>query len=255
MIESSSYLIKNKYFCFIKENTIKVTLKNSNKNNSDSIVNTSGCFQSLDAKDLGFLNENKTQITYLRGETIFKQGAFAPHVLYVNSGLIRVYLQTGSSRQINIRLVRRGNFIVFSSVFDENIYTYSAAALKDSNICMIDKEALKQLLLKNPEFAMRITSRNYQNESRYLEIITNISYKQMRGKLASALLYLSADEFSGEDIYQYLTRQDIADFASITVESAIKFIKEFEKEGILFLDGKKIVIQDKGALAEINLRG
>jgi len=230
-------------------------LKNSNKNNSDSIINTSGCFQTLDSKDLEFLNNNKTQITYLKGETIFKQGAFAPHVLYVNSGLIRVYLQTGSSKQINIRLVNRGNFIVFSSIFDENIYTYSAAALKDSTICMIDKEALKQLLLKNPEFAMRITSKNYQNESRYLEIITNVSYKQMRGKLASALLYLSADKFSGEDIYQYLTRQDIADFASITVESAIKFIKEFEKEGILFLDGKKITIRNIEALAEINLRG
>ncbi len=230
-------------------------MKNSNNNNSDTIENTSGCFQSLDSKDLEFLNNNKTQITYLKGETLFKQGAFAPHVLYVNNGLIRVYLQTGSSRQINIRIVKRGDFIVFSSVFDENIYTYSAVALKDSNICMIDKEALRQLLLKNPEFAMRITSRNYQNESRYLEIITNVSYKQMRGKLASALMYLSADEFVGEDIYQYLTRQDIADFASITVESAIKFVKEFEKEGILFLDGKKITIQNKEALAEINLRG
>lgn len=230
-------------------------MNNPNKNNLDSIVNTSGCFQSLDSKDLEFLNNNKTQIIYLRGETIFKQGAFAPHVLYVNNGLIRVYLQTGRSRQINIRLAKQGDFIVFSSIFDENIYTYSAVALKDSNICMIDKDALRKLLLKNPEFAMRITSKNYQDESRYLEVISNISYKQMRGKLASALMYLSADKFSGEDIYQYLTRQDIADFASITVESAIKFIKEFEKEGVLFLDGKKIVIQNKTALAEINLRG
>jgi CRP/FNR family transcriptional regulator len=230
-------------------------LKNLSKNNTDTIENTSDCFQSLDSKELGFLNKHKTQITYLRGETIFKQGAFAPHVLHVNKGLIRIYLQTGSSRQINIRIAKQGDFIVFSSIFDENIYTYSAVALKDSVICMIDKKALKQLLMKNPEFAMRITSKNYQDESRYLEIIANISYKQMRGKLASALLYLSADELSDEDIYQYLTRQDIADFASITVESAIKFIKEFEKEGILQLDGKKITIQNKEALAEINLRG
>ena len=230
-------------------------MNNSNKNNSDSIENTSGCFQYLDSNDLEFLNKNKTQINYLRGETVFKQGAFASHVLFVNNGLIRVYLQTGSIKQLNIRLAKRGDFVVFSSIFDENIYTYSAVAIKDSTICMINKEALKQLLLKNPEFAMRVTSRNFQNESRYLEIITNISYKQMRGKLASALMYLSSEEFSEENIYQYLTRQDIADFASITVESAIKFIKEFEKEGILTLDGKKIRIKNKAALAEINMRG
>lgn len=230
-------------------------MENSNKNKVDSIESMSGCFQSLDSKKLDLINNKKTQITYLKGETIFKQGAFAPHVLYVNQGLIRIYLQTGSNKQINIRLAKHGDFIIFSSIFDENIYNYSAVALKDSNVCMIDKEALKQLLLENPDFAMCLTSRNFQNESRYLEIITNLSYKQMRGKLASALLYLSADEFADEDIYQYLTRQDIADFASITVESAIKFIKEFEKEGIIILDGKKIRIKNKKMLEEINLRG
>lgn len=222
---------------------------------TDRIESTSECFRALEPKDLEFLNEKKTQITYLKGETVFKQGAFAPHVLHVNSGLIRIYLQTGSNKQINIRLAKQGDFIAYSSIFDGNVYTYSAVALKDSTICMIDKEALRQLLLENPHFAMQITSKNYRDESRYLDIISNLSYKQMRGKLASALLYLSSDDFVNEDIYHNLSRQDIADFASITVESAIKFIKEFEKEGIINLDGKNIVIQDKKALTEINVRG
>jgi len=41
-----------------------------------------------------------------------------------------------------------------------------------------------------------------------------------------------------------LTRQDIADFASISTESAIKFLKEFETEGMLKLEGKDIKILD-----------
>ena len=77
----------------------------------------------------------------------------------------------------------------------------------------------------------------------------------MRGKLASALLYLSSEEFLEEDVFQYLTRQDIADFASITIESAVKFIKEFEKEGILKLMGKDLKITDKHMLEEIARRG
>lgn len=219
------------------------------------LEDTSECFRGLDLEDLEFLNKHKTQIEYLKGETIFKQGAFAPHVLHVNSGLIRIYLQTGSQKQINIRLAKQGDFIAFSSVFDANIYNHSAIALKDSTICMIEKDALRQLLLKNPDFAMRITSRNYKDEGRYLEIIANVSYKQMRGKLASALLYLSSPEFENEAIYQNLTRQDIADFASISVESAIKFIKEFQKDEIISLDGKQIVIKNKKALEEINRIG
>ena len=77
----------------------------------------------------------------------------------------------------------------------------------------------------------------------------------MRGKLASCLLYLSSEEFLEEDVFQYLTRQDIADFASITIESAVKFIKEFEKEGILKLKGKDLKIINNGKLEEIAKRG
>jgi CRP/FNR family transcriptional regulator len=197
----------------------------------------------------------KTQITYLKGETIFKQGAFAPYILYVVDGLVRVFLQTGSTKQLNIRLTKQGEFMAFSSVFGDNVYNCSAVALKDSTICMIEKTALKQLLMKNADFAMRITSRNCRNEARYLDIIQNTSYKQMRGKLASALLYLSSVEFLEEDVFQYLTRQDIADFASVTIESAVKFIKEFEKEGILKLMGKDLKITDKHMLEEIARRG
>ncbi len=221
----------------------------------NKIENTSGCFQKLDPESLEILNDKKTQISYLKGETIFKQGAFASHVLFVNQGLVRVYLQTGGHKQLNIRIAQRGDFMAFSSVFGENIYTYSGVALTDSIICMIDKEALKGLLLSNPEFALQITSRNYKEENRYLEIINNVSYKQMRGKLASALLYLTNDELLDTNIFQYLTRQDIADFASITIESAIKFLKEFEKDGIISLNGKNIMINDGQSLEMISKNG
>jgi len=209
----------------------------------------------LEPESLEILNDKKTQISYLKGETILKQGAFASHVLFVNQGLVRVYLQTGGHKQLNIRIAQRGDFMAFSSVFGENIYTYSGVALTDSIICMIDKEALKDLLLSNPDFALQITSRNYREENRYLEIINNVSYKQMRGKLASALLYLTHDELSDTNIFQYLTRQDIADFASITIESAIKFLKEFEKDGIISLNGKDITINDRQSLEMISKNG
>ncbi len=230
-------------------------LVSENSSMTNKIEQTLSCFQNLSSEDLSYLNEKKTQIKYLKGETIFKQGAFAPHVLFVNQGLVKVYLQTGANKQINIRLAKQGDFMAFSSVFGENTYYYSSVTLTDSTICMIEKEAIKNLLLKNPDFAMQITSKNYKNEYRYLEIIKNISYKQMRGKLASALLYLSSDDFKEENIFQQLTRQDIADFASITIESAVKFLKEFEKEKIIELDGKDIKILKSEEIESISKNG
>ena len=218
-------------------------------------LENTGCFKLLSTEELEFINGKKTQVSYLKGETLFKQGAFAPHVLFVNQGLVRVYLQSGANRQLNLRIARTGDFMAFLSVFGENVYSYSAVALVDSSICMIDKDGLRQLLLRNPDFALQITSRNYKNEGRYLDIIGNLSYKQMRGKLASALLYLTGEELSSENIFQHLSRQDIADFASITIESAIKFLKEFEKESIIRLEGKQVEVIDEDNLKLISRNG
>jgi len=201
------------------------------------------------------LNEHKTRVQYLKGENIFKQGAFAPYVIYVVNGLVKVYLQTGFDKQVNIGISKPGEFLAFSSIFGESIHTYSSQALTNAEICMIEKESLKEILIQNPQFALEVTTKNYRNEKHLLEIIKNISYKQMRGKLASSLLYLSHSEFVKERIFEFLTRQDIADFASISVESAIKFLKEFEKEGLLKLQRKDIEIIDKAQLEIISKNG
>ncbi len=215
----------------------------------------SRCFQHLFPDELEFITDKKIQLTYQTGETLFKQGAFAPYVMFIIEGMVKVYIQTGSNKQLNIRLAMEGDYLAFSSVFDENIYNYSAVALKDSIVCMIDKVALRKLFLNNAEFAMNITSRNCRNEEWLLDMLKNITYKQMRGKLASALIYLSAEKFLTQDVFLFLTRKDIADFASITTESTIKFIKEFEKEGILKLDGKNITITDRKVLDNIAKNG
>lgn len=206
-------------------------------------------------EELMDLDEHKTRVHYLKGENIFKQGAFSPHIIYVVKGLIKIYLHTDPGRQINIGISKSGDFLSFSSVFNEQVHTYSAQAITESEICMIERDSLKEILLKSPEFAFEITARNYRNEKQLLEVINNVSYKQMRAKLASALLYLSQKDFLAEKIFLHLNRKDIADFASIAQESAIKFLKEFERDGLIHLDGKDVIIKNIQGLMEINTRG
>ncbi len=217
--------------------------------------NEPDCFQLISREDLETLGKNRTQLTYLRGETLFKQGAFAPHVLFIQSGLVRVYLQTGRNKVQNLWISRSGDFLAFSSLFGERTYSYSAVAMKDSELLMINKESLRELLQTNPEFGYRITSKNFNLEKQLMELVASLSYKQMRGKLATALQYLSSETFKGEELFSFLSRQDIADFASISVESVIKFLKEFEKEAIVRLEGKNILILDRDKLARISDTG
>lgn len=209
----------------------------------------------LSENEKEFLKHQRKQLRYLKGETIFKQGAFAPYVIYVQSGLIKIYLQAVDSKQMNISIAKPGDFLAFGAVFGEEEYSYSAVPIKDSDICMIDKDGLKELLFKNNDFAMQISSNNYKLEKHHMNIIASLSYKQMRGKLASALLYLSSEELKDEKVFQYLSRQDIAGFAAISNESGIKFLKEFEKENILRLNNKDIEIIDPVRLNTISKMG
>lgn len=213
------------------------------------------CFHLISRQEFETLHRKQTQLTYEKGENVFKQGAFAPHVLFIQSGLVKVYLQTGIRKHLNLWIARRGDFLAFSTIFGADSYPYSAVALRDSELLMIEKESLKGLLRTNPEFALRITSKNYGTEQHLLDIVHNLSYKQMRGKLASSLLYLSSEVFLKEDIFSYLSRQDIADFASISVENVVRFLKEFEQEGILKLEGKNIGIADRQKLSAISNTG
>jgi CRP/FNR family transcriptional regulator, polysaccharide utilization system transcription regulator len=213
------------------------------------------CFKDLLVDEQEFLQHRKKQISYFSGENIFKQGAFAPYVMLILKGLVKVYLQTGYGKQINLRIAKAGEFLAFSSVFGEEVYTYSSLAITDAEICMIDKDGLSELLKNNPDFAMEVTSRNYKIEKQLIEIIGNLSHKQMRGKLAAALLYLTGKDFEQDKIFQYLTRQDIAEFAAISTESTIRFLKEFEKENLIKLNGKEVVIIKPDALLEISKNG
>lgn len=224
-------------------------------NKQRNIEDSANCFTDLYPEELEFIRDKKKQLGYARSEQIFKQGAFSPHVIYIIDGLVKVSIQTGFDKQMNIRIAKTGEFLAFSAIFGDTTYNYTASALRNSTICMIEKDALRNLLKENAEFAMKITSKNYKNENRLLEIIKNISYKQMPGKLASVLLYLSSTEFADESIFSLLTRQELADFASVSTESAIKILKEFEQDGIIELKGKDIVIIKHDKLEEISSKG
>lgn len=77
----------------------------------------------------------------------------------------------------------------------------------------------------------------------------------MRGKLAAALLYLSSDEFKNSGVLELLTRQELADFAQIGIESAIKFLKELEKEKVITIQGRAIAIENRNLLTDLCRKG
>jgi CRP/FNR family transcriptional regulator len=218
-------------------------------------INRSDCFNILIPDELDFINQHKEQIIYHPKETICKQGAFANYVMYVAEGLVKTYLETENEKIVNLRIIRNSEFIGFSSLCGKKNYNYSAVALKRSKICLLDNESFKKLLMGNGEFSVEIMKLYCRNEEQIYKKIRSIGYKYMLGRLADTLLYLCDDTFEDYNIFEYITRKDIADFACLSKESTIKLLTNLNQNKIIKSDRHRIEILDRHELERLSNKG
>lgn len=223
--------------------------------NCTDCTKSSGCFQQLIPSELEFINHNKTQILYRKDENICKEKAYASNVLYIADGLVKLYLESPNNRHINLKILKTSEYIGLSSIYGDNIYHYSAIALIDSTICMINKDSFRKLLIDNGHFASDIIQWYCIKETQLFNRIKSLGHKQMHGRLADTLLYLCDEGFDQHVLFNSLSRKDIADFACISTESTVRLLTELKSDGVIDMDGKLIKILDRKHLSEISKRG
>jgi CRP/FNR family transcriptional regulator len=213
------------------------------------------CFQSLSVKEMEMIQESKTQVLFRRGENLTKQGAFASYVLFIINGIVKQYVEEGLQHRFNMNILQTGDFVGLSAVINRNTFNYSVVALKDTQVYLIEQSAILKVISGNGEFAFNIIKRYCEQNNLLYDIIRNMMYKQMHGRLADTLLYLGSERFAHEDLFNFLNRKDIAEFAGISVESTVKLLKVFEKDGLIRLEDKNIILTNREALLEISKRG
>jgi len=213
------------------------------------------CFQMLSKNELELIKTTKTQVLFRKGDSLTKQGAFASYILFVVNGLCKKYIEGQSGKNLNLSIVTPGEFIGLSSLFTLNKFDYSVMALTDCHVFLVEREVILSVIKRDGDFGVNIVKRDYEQIPALYTKLKGIQFKQMNGRIADALLYLDTLRSSHKDIYSLLTRQDIADFAGITVESAVKIIKSFEKDNLIELVDKDIVIKNRLSLTEISHRG
>jgi CRP/FNR family transcriptional regulator len=189
------------------------------------------------------------------GEDICKQGAFASSIIYVLNGLIKLFTEGPNNKSFILRISKANEFIGLSSLFGENLYHYSAKTLKDTTICMIEKDSIIKLARENGIFASEIIKWHCSIESHHYKKLQSLTYKQLHGRLADTLIYLSKGNFGTKNIFQYLTRKDLAELSAMSTEGAVRILSEFDKDGIIELKGRDIQILDPGKLERISKAG
>lgn len=215
----------------------------------------SPCFQLLLPEEVELVQSSKTQVLFRKGDNLTKQGAFASYVLFIVSGFARQYVEGDQSKTYNLRIVRPGEFVGLSSVFAKKTFNYSVSALTDCLAFLVEIDAIATVVKQNGQFGFGIIQRNCEQNTSLFDTIRNVLYKQMNGRLAETLLYLDSFKTEFPEVFQLLQRKELADFAGISTESTVKLLKAFEKDGLIELVDKDIIISNYRSLQELSLRG
>ncbi len=214
-------------------------------------TNKSSCFKKLSLPELKTADNKRLEVNYNKGETICKQGSFASHILYLKKGLVKIYLE-GKEKNLVLAIVPKGHLIGIPSLFGDNIFHYSAVAYDDSTVCLIDISIFRKFTRENAKFSSELIQIINQSTISTYDRFFSLSQKNMPGRFADLILYLSEKIYNRDKFRLSFSRKDMAELASMSMESLSRIIKEFNNEGILETTGKQVIILNKEKLKQIS---
>jgi len=212
-------------------------------------------FNLLSDEELQMMYENKITVKYNKGETIKKQGTFMSHVVSINSGLAKLYLEGMNNKNAIIRIVRPTNFIGGPGMYLDQTHHYTLTALMDTTVCFIDINTFKEVINRNTNFLEEFMKDFSKNTLAVYDRLISLTQKQMPGRMADSLLYLREDIFEDNKFNMHLSKQDLADLSGMSKDSAVKILRDFQSEGFIRISEHEIEILNYDALQMISKTG
>lgn len=214
----------------------------------------SSCFTQLKVEELGLVDNDRIEVNYKKDELICKQGSFATHISFLKKGLVKAYLE-GKSKNHILSITSKGNLIGLPSLFGDPIFHYSVVAYEDSAICQIDINVFRKFIHENALFSAEIIKRINEDTINNYERFLSVTQKNIPGRFADVLLYFSEQVYQSTSFSLSLSRKDLAEFSSMSIESLSRAIKDFNDNNIISVKGKNFEIIDKARLTEISFHG
>jgi len=213
-------------------------------------------FSELPESQLCTISEAKSLVSHRRGQILYYEGTKPLGIFCVNAGVIKVYKTASNGKEQILYLGKKGDFLGYAALLGEENHANSAMIIEEAKICFIPREAFLSSMMKNPEFFKRITKQLSHELGVMEEKLTDASQKSIRERLAFLLLQLGntygVDGGGYQRIDLLLTREELAGMVGTATESVIRLLSEFKKDGLIELEGKKILLKDKKGLARLS---
>lgn len=212
-------------------------------------------FSHLSNEEYDFLNNNKKEVNFKAGETIYKQGTTSPYLIFLLSGMAKVYIEGSNDKSFILQIVKPFHFLDFPAIFDDNILFRSSVAVMDSRACLIDIAAFKSIILANQKHLPHLFRHFNHVQQHYSERMINVLYKNMEARIADALLYLVNEVYYSRVFTLTISRKDLAELAGMSKESTSRILSQLKDQEVLNIKGKKIEVINKKYLEQLSRIG
>ncbi len=182
-------------------------------------------------------------IKFKKKDVIFRQGTLTSHVIFLKSGLVKLFTEGRNERSLIMKISKPGEFIGLVSLFGNETYQYSATAVENSEVFFIDFRIFNDILLNNGKYAIYLLKNVAKDNLKIFDRIISQYQKQLPGKIADIILYFSNQIYYSDTFEFPLTRTELAELAGTTKESFIRTLTEFKNDKIIEIQGKMIKIK------------
>ncbi len=210
-------------------------------------------FALLSVQEQADVLHSSRRISYTQKETIIKQGFSASHILFLESGIVKLNVES-RGRITTFKIIEGGCFIGLMCSFVCKTLDFSAIAISNCEVVILDRDIFESLIASNGDFAVYIVKLISETTNSIVHNLINLSHKNVNGALATFVLDIY-DLFKINSFNLPFNRTEIAHSLGYSKESIINALSDFQRDGIITISGKNITINDIDSLIKISKNG
>ncbi|MCL5266407.1 MAG: Crp/Fnr family transcriptional regulator [Chloroflexi bacterium] len=206
-------------------------------------------FSDLSDDFLEAIRRRVIEKAYDKGDILFLEHDACDGIYFVKAGHVKVYKTSMDGKEQVLKVMARGDSFNDVPVFDGGPNPASAEAMEPTTVYIIPKRDLLALVQENPAVAMGVI-KVFGSRLRHLTmLVEDLSFRHVTSRLAKVLLEHA--EGRGEGPKHRLTQQEMASMIGTAREVVGRSLKSLEEQGMIKIDGRRIVIVDRRKLAEM----
>jgi len=203
-------------------------------------------FSSLSDSELKSVSTYFETINFKNNTYVFIEGDSSDWLYIVAKEKIKIVKHTAAGKDIILEIMSPGDIFGGVAVLDKKPYPASAQAMESASVVRISRNNLLGVMEEYPIIKHEII-RDFSNRLRDAhELLKNIATERVEIRIASLLLKLSEKIGSDGGVYKKidfpLTRQEIAEMVGTTVETCIRTMSKFQKQGMVKSQRGRILI-------------